>query len=362
MAAVVLFGCRPPVQPPELEPAGVEATLFLVGDAGEPDPQLLVPPPLDSLYAQAAAAPDATTILFLGDNIYPDGVQPLEGLTTTPSDSAAGGPGDAWRADALRRLEAQVDAVPPGVRAIFIPGNHDWAGETVFGLYSVRIQEEMIRRLAGGRDIRLLPSNGCPGPVAVDEGRLRMVILDTQWWLHEYLVRDARSDCDAATPAEVTADLRAMLVPASAGQVTVVAAHHPLMTGGEHGGYCGVTGPYKRFGGRNQDVISRSNRTMRDSITAAFGENTPLVFAAGHEHVLQVLRSGSDSPWVLVSGAAAKTGCAVWMRESYYVGQDGLGFMRLDVLRTGRVLLRVYRYSTEGAGGLVYTRWLEPGE
>ncbi len=344
-------GCHGAVRPVEPEPSSIETTLFLVGDAGEPDPRRALSTPLDSLAVQAAEAPERSLILFLGDNVYPDGIQPV----------GAREEGAAERADARRRLRGQLRSVPAGVRAIFIPGNHDWASGEVFGLRSVRLEQEMLASLAGGRPIRMLPANGCPGPVAVDTGRLHLVLLDTQWWLHDYIVRDARSDC-TSDPGEVTAKLRAMTAPGREDRVTVVAGHHPLMTGGTHGGYCGPSGPFHRFGGRNQDIVSRANRTMRDSITSAFADHPPLVYAAGHEHVLQVLRSGHTLPYLLVSGAGSKTACAVWMRESYYVAQQSLGFMRLDILKPRGVLLRVFRYDRHGAGGLVYTRWLEPHE
>ncbi len=346
-----LAGCHGGVRPVEPEPASIQTTLFLVGDAGAPDPRLRLGPPLDSLARQAAVAPERSLILFLGDNVYPDGVQPL----------GAREEGAAERADARRRLRAQIDAVPPGARAIFLPGNHDWAGGGVFGLNSVRLEQGMLRSLATGRDIQMLPGEGCPGPVAVDTGRLRVVVLDTEWWLHEYIVHDERSGC-TLDPGAVTRRLRAVVVPHRDDQVTVVAGHHPLMTGGPHGGYCGATAPFHRFGGRSQDIISRANRTMRDSIESAFSEHAPLVYAAGHEHVLQVLRGGRTVPYLLVSGAGSKTSCAVWMRESYYVAQNSLGFMRLDILKPRGVLLRVYRYDRHGVGGLAYTRWLEARE
>lgn len=87
-------------------PEEIEITLFLIGDAGEPDPRE-VGAPLDSIYAQASLAPERSIILFLGDNVYPTGI-PEEGQAE-------------W-ADARRRLAAQVNAVPPGARGIFIPG------------------------------------------------------------------------------------------------------------------------------------------------------------------------------------------------------------------------------------------------
>lgn len=338
--------CAPPPPPELLAPSAVESTLFLIGDAGEPDPRD-VGAPLDSLAAQAAAAPGRSTIVFLGDNVYPAGI-PREG--------------EAEWADARRRLAAQVRSVPHGARGIFIPGNHDWAYHEPFGLYAVRLQEEMIVALADGRDVLMLPGDGCPGPSVVDSGRLRLVLLDTQWWLHDYIVRDANSPDCASSTGEVTAALREAVKGEREGQITVVAGHHPLMTGGEHGGYCGVTAPINRFGGQSQDIVSKANRTMRDSIESAFIDDPPLVYVGGHDHNLQVLRGTGPVPYLLVSGAGsyAKASCAVHLRESYYVSQERSGFMRLDIMRDQGVLLSVYRYRGDGSGGLAYSRWLQP--
>jgi hypothetical protein len=327
-------------------PQDIETSLFLIGDAGEPDPRE-IGAPLDSLTAQSAIDPERNFIVFLGDNVYEEGIPEL---------------GAAMYADARRRLEAQVRAVPAGVRAIFLPGNHDWGHEEAYGLFSIRRQEKLIDTLARGRDIRLLPGNGCPGPVSIDIGRLRLIALDTQWWLHQYIVRDSASRCTSTTISGVTSALRQQVKAPGSSRVVVVAAHHPLMTGGEHGSYCGVTGPFRRFAARNQDVMSSANRRMRDSIESAFHESTPLVFAAGHDHSLQVLRSGRNAPYVLVSGAgsAGKVSCTVRLRESLFTSPHRNGFMRLDVMRRGGVLLRVFRFTSSGSGGVAYSRWLEP--
>jgi hypothetical protein len=285
-------------------------------------------------------------IVFLGDNVYPAGI-PQEGRAE-------------W-ADALRRLDAQIAAVPPGARGIFIPGNHDWADEGPYGLYSVRLQGQLIRARARGRNVEMLPPNGCPGPATLDRGRLRLVLLDTQWWLHNFIVRDSASTC-ITQPGAVTAALRDTVRSTGDDRVLIVAGHHPLMTGGEHGGYCGLTGPIHRFRGASQDIMSSTNRTMRDSLEAAFAERPPLAYVAGHEHNLQVLRGTRSTRYILISGAGSedKVSCAVRLRESYYVSQRRAGFMRLDVLRGGGVLLRVYRYTSRGTGGPSYARWLEP--
>jgi hypothetical protein len=345
VVAMAISGCRHQVELEEIAPADIETTLFLIGDAGEPDPRQ-VGPPLDSLTAQAAAAPERSILLFLGDNVYPAGI---------PAEGAA-----EW-ADARRRVEAQVRAIPPGAQGIFVPGNHDWANSGPFGLYSIRLQEQFIASLARGRNVRLLPSNGCPGPVALDVGRLRLIAMDTQWWLHSFIVRDSVSNCPTNSVNAVTTALRGQVRPEGAGRIVIVGAHHPLITGGEHGSYCGVTGPFRRFGGRSQDIMSSANRAMRDSIRSAFAGRPPLAFVAGHDHSLQVLRGGNEVDYLLVSGAGApsKVSCAVRLRESYYVSARSAGFMRLDIMRGKGVLLRVFRYPGRSTGALVYSRWLE---
>ena len=355
VGAAVLLGmaataaCFPRLRQYREEPQNVETSLFLIGDAGEPDPRE-IGAPLESLTVQVAAAPQKSIVMFLGDNVYPEGI-PEEGR--------------AELADARRRLAAQVLAVAPGARGIFIPGNHDWAYQQAFGLYSLRNQERMIAALGRehGRDVRMLPTNGCPGPVTIETSRMRLIILDTQWWLHDFIVRDSSSRCPNGTIGAVTAALRREVQPRTGEQprVLIVAGHHPLMSGGEHGGYCSITGPFRRLGVNSQDVMSGSNSRMRDSIENALVAHPPLVYAAGHDHNLQVLRGNQAADYLLVSGAGsfAKAACAVRLRESYFTSQHRSGFMRIDILKDKGVLLRVYRYSGSGSGGMAFSRWLE---
>jgi len=340
---ISVAGCnkRPPVE--NLVPADIETTVFLIGDAGEQDPRTpsLV---LDSLYSQAAVAPERSIIVYLGDNVYPDGI-PEEGR--------------AQYADARRRLAAEVNAVPRGARGIFVPGNHDWAGETAFGLYSIRLQGRMITTLAKGNNVQMLPENGCPGPVIVDAGRLRLVAIDTQWWLHDFIVRDSLSNC-INTIGEVTNAIRQDVEQVADGRVVVVAGHHPLMTGGQHGGYCGLSGFFRRISSQSQDILGGQNRTMRDSLASAFKNKKPLVYASGHDHNLQLMR-GPEAQYLLVSGAgsADKTECAVYLRESFYTSQHRAGFMRVDILRGKGVLLTSYEFLGSGARDYPYSKWLE---
>jgi len=354
-----IAGCRN-VGAPTPTPREIVETIFLIGDAGEPDPRLPATV-LDSLAAQAAAVgPHAPTILFLGDNVYPAG---------TSEPVAPNYP------DALRRLDAQIRAVPSGATGIFLPGNHDWsdggqggflgAATAADGLFLIRRQAALIpqRPKNSGATVMMLPQGGCPGPAVVDRARVRLVLVDTQWWLHNYIVRDSVSDdraagCTTHTVGEVTQAIRDSLRATRPGQSVIVAAHHPLITGGPHGGYCGAFALFRRWANTSQDLFGRNYTMMRDSLNSALATRPPLIAAAGHDHSLQVLR-GRTSSYVLVSGAGSigKGECAVRLRQSLYVGQATSGFMRLDFTAGDSVLLRVYRYDTH-VQGEVYSHWL----
>ena len=354
-----IAGCRN-VGAPTPTPREIVETIFLIGDAGEPDPRLPATV-LDSLAAQAAAVgPRAPTILFLGDNVYPAG---------TSEPVAANYP------DALRRLDAQIRAVPSGATGIFLPGNHDWsdggqggflgAATAADGLFLIRRQAALIplRPKNSGATVMMLPQGGCPGPAVIDRDRVRLVLLDTQWWLHNYIVRDSVSDdraagCMTHTVGEVTQAIRDSLRTARPGQSVIVASHHPLITGGPHGGYCGAFALFRRWANTSQDLFGKNYTMMRDSLNSALAMRPPLIAAAGHDHSLQVLR-GRTSSYVLVSGAGSigKGECAARLRQSLYVGQATSGFMRLDFTAGDSVLLRVYRYDTH-VQGEVYSHWL----
>jgi hypothetical protein len=232
LAAVLVSSCShvsPYIRPAYVAPAdsavGVPGLrLLLIGDAGDPG---------DSVLALARATiPESTTrtvVVFLGDNAYPE-----------------------------------------GMTALFIPGNHDWANGKPEGLAAVQAQEAFLADRA-----QFLPSGGCPGPAVLDvpesEPLLRLLALDTQWWLH-----DGPKGTDGCSP------------------------------------------------------------TSREGVAEALASRTgraPVLYAAGHEHSLQVLRSDVVD-LVLVSGAGSPSEVtAVASGPNTVFAHEHAGFMALDVTR-----------------------------
>lgn len=323
---------------PSVEPGRYR--ILLVGDAGEPGPEAAA---LVALRAWVNEAPDRTLVTFLGDNAYP------EGLT------------GAHRLDAEHSLLRQLQVVEDtAATALFIPGNHDWADGHAEGLDAVLAQADFLRGRA-----RFLPSDGCPGPELMDvplaEPVVRIIVLDTQWWLHDE--RKPTESCEPGTPASVAQALQAAL---DTSLPVVVAAHHPLASHGPHGGFFdwrahvfplthavpwlwvplpGVGSLYPlartRLMPSDQELSSAENRGMRDALSQAFASRTrrgPVLYAGGHEHSLQVLK-GDVVDYVLVSGAGSEGKItAVGSGPDTLFAHAHTGFIALDV---GAAAIRV---------------------
>ncbi|HWB43570.1 MAG TPA: metallophosphoesterase [Gemmatimonadales bacterium] len=380
---VVAAACTPALQPATPAPApmppkdSIELAIFLIGDAGSEayDGE----PVLKELALQSdSLRPVRQFVVFLGDNVYPRGVPPLDH------------PG---RDDAEKRIAAQVLAIRKGsAQGILIPGNHDWDRQGRDGWNSIRRQDTLVREF-GGEDVRLAPADGCPGPDVIDLGsRVRIIDMDSEWWVHnDVKPYGETSPCPTRTYQEVADSLGGALRD-KGGRHAIVLTHHPLQSGGIHGGHftlmdhlfplrnfkrwmwlplpvIGSLYPFARqMGISNQDISGRKYAEMRAAFEQAFRRNPPLVVASGHDHDLQVIRGGrpriTNAEFQLVSGAGI-LGHASVVRdiEGSLFKREAAGFMRLDVTTDGRVRLSVTTVvpegqREEGESAEVYSLWL----
>lgn len=363
-APALLAGGDQPAAP-KREPAEAAQSLFLIGDAGRP--AAAGEPVLVALGRDLARDPGRSTVVFLGDDVYPAGLP---------------GPDYPQIEEMRRRLDDQLAvALSSGVRGVMIPGNHDWEKGGAGGWAAVRRLQQRVEERAGAA-VTFAPRDGCPGPVVLDVGeRLRLVALDTQWWLQRgpKPVRPS-ADCEGASEAEVEGRLAAAL-DGRGGREVVVLAHHPLESGGPHGGRFGpkqhlfpltelrgwawlplpIVGsayPLTRGAGASpQDIPSASYGHMREAFASVLRERRPLAWASGHEHVLQVIESPRFGR-VLVSGAG------IYGHASYVHDVQGsryqaprAGYMRLDLLRDGGKRLAVIEVARDGSAR---EAWSEP--
>ncbi len=381
MAAVA--ACSRALEPATPEPApvapadSIELALFLIGDAGskayDGEPVLL------ELAKQSdSLRPVKQYVVFLGDNVYPRGVPP------------AGHPG---RDDAEKKIEAQVLAIRRGgAQGILVPGNHDWDRQGRDGWNSIRRQDTLVRKY-GGKDVRLAPRGGCPGPDVIDVApHVRIVALDTEWWLHNDVKPfGPKAPCATRTNQEVLDSLAGAIRDRGRRHVVVV-THHPLRSGGEHGGafnlsdhifplrnleswlwiplpLIGSLYPFARtMGISNQDISGGKYQAMRKEFERVFAKHPPLVIASGHDHDLQVIRGGkpgiTNAGYQLVSGAGILGHTSLVRKvEGSLFEREAAGFMRLDFTRDGRARLSVTTVvpegeRPEGESAEVFSLWL----
>jgi len=343
-----------------VEAEDIRLRLLLIGDAGENTPRS---PVIQNLGRWASQAPDRTTVVFLGDNVYPEGLP-----DSTSRDRAA--------AEAALRVQTNLvrDA---GASALFLPGNHDWGHGAPDGAHAIVRQERMIDAELGERG-QLAPRGACPGPVALDLDGIRLIAIDTEW-----LLRPAgeRGSCPVE-PDAVFTELERLLATAGHRYVAIL-AHHPLETRGTHGGFhdwtdhvfplrrlkkwawlplpgVGSLYPLARSLFRtSQDLRSGTYREMTDRMSALFRDRRPIFYAAGHDHSLQVIE-GEVVDFMLVSGAgSAPRITPVSHGPRSLFAHSHAGFMVVDFLDDGRILLRVVEPATPE---VVFETWMRnPG-
>jgi Calcineurin-like phosphoesterase len=332
----------------------IETSVYLIGDGG--DPAATGEPVLAALSRAIARDPARSLVLILGDNVYLNGIDTLET--------------SSHRHEQEWRLTTQLDVLLHNrVRGIVVPGNHDWARHKPSGWKSIKVQEEFVRKYVEGFEraqgwdtlpdsptVAFLPTGGCPGPSVRDFGdHLRVLVLDTQWWLHPY-VRPKSEKCGEEGDTRAVERIRSAL--ASAGpRRTLVVAHHPIETAGEHDGYfdwkthlfpfaaldrhfliplpvIGSLYPLARMHGVDaQDMSSPIYCRMLAVLDSGFRPIPPLLYAAGHDHGLQVFKGGHSRYEVVSGGGIYGHTNPFSRRPNSLLSLAASGFMRLDIMR-----------------------------
>lgn len=330
---------------------------LLLGDAGQPKSD---EPVLEILKKWAQKSPEKTSIIFLGDNMYPDGMTA------------------EMQHEAPTHLGPQLDVVTStDTHGLFIPGNHDWGSGSDEGMYALRTQEKYVNDTLT-RKPSFLPQSAAPGPVTLElpesTPTVRLVVLDTQWWLHKY-------EKPKKTQDEIIAELRNAL---DTELPVLVLGHHPVETYGPHGGFydwkahlfplteaekwlwipvpiVGSLYPITRWHlvKSEQDLSNHIYKDMAAQFRNAFAnaKKTPLlIYASGHDHSLQVLQ-GDTADYLLISGlGSSEKATAVSHGDNTLFAHQHSGFMVLDFFNDESVLLRVVEPVAEE---VLFHQWLK---
>lgn len=337
----------------------VEHRLFLMGDAGDPVPDDKFMPNYIAMKSRLSINPEKNLMLILGDNIYPKGLPPK-------SDDKY----DVYKLI----LDEQIKlATETGVKMYMIPGNHEWNYYKDGGWEYVVRQQEYID--AHGEGImEFFPKGGKAGGVVKDFGDFRVVIFDTQWFIHKY------AKPFASRETEVTDSIFTALekiITESKDKKVIIAAHHPYRTNGIHGGYfnlqdhifpltyfnkylwiplpfLGSAYPIARNNGiSSQDVSGKKYSILIKRFKKLFEKTPPFAFVSGHEHNLQVLDLGNFYQLVSGSGRAHHLSKLLGEDDMLYGIAQG-GFMILNEMKNKSTILEVWVTDQKGNAKLNY--------
>jgi hypothetical protein len=323
----------------------LQARIILIGDAGELKNGRQ---PVLSGVKSTIPFDAKTTIIYLGDNLYNTGL---------PDEATQG----------FRELKAPLDsqihiADNTPAKVYFMPGNHDWNNGSTGGWERIITQQQYVDN-TGGKNVKFYPEDGCPGPVEVPiTPDVTLIIMDSQWWVHPYDKPGIESDCPYKTKAEVLTQLDDLLSRNSK-KLVLITFHHTLRSYGIHGGYytlkqhifpftdvfpkayiplpvIGSVYPITRgIFGTSEDLSHPAYSSMIDDIEKTVKGHQNVIFAAGHEHTLQLIKD--TSYYYIVSGAASKS-TRVSKNKKLLFGVQKNGFVTLEISKNKNVNTTYY--------------------
>jgi hypothetical protein len=351
--------------------SGVEVRILLAGDGGELHKDGSRPAVETAELRRRLRedfCPGKTQLLWLGDNVYDNGLPP-EGdspcRASSDKDREERGRGEAV-------LRAQASVSPELGAVVFVPGNHDWRGGRRAGAECGHARRLAQEAFLAGIGARMLPAGGCPGPAVLDSPGMRLIVYDSEWLLRpkDKPLAECAAGLDVARDAPESEFRRAFfreLESAIRGRGTrpvLLASHHPLRSHGPHGGHyppqrwifpltdlgwagylLPLPGLYglRRTGVIGQDLSGGAYRQMIaqvNEVVGRTGKGSVLAHLAGHEHSLQVLAPDQTGAFQVISGSSAKT-TAVARKEDSLFAASAYGYVRLDLV-PGRTLLEVF--------------------
>lgn len=329
--------------------------VFLIGDGGKPD---AAKHNLKVLKDQLESAGKNSTLIFLGDNIYKDGLPDKD---------------HSEREIQEEKLRKQLEITKDFKgQTIVIPGNHDWGHSGKEGWDRVRNQTKFVKKYFNSKEV-FFPKNGEPGPeeIKLDDG-LYLIVLDWQWILHEWEKPLTKDVLVAHKVGDILKDLYDLL-EAHQNDHVILAAHHPMYSYGPHGGkynlkshlfpltalnpslyiplpVIGSIYPvYRSTAGSLQDIPHPKYKAIRNTLESMLAKYPNTVYVSGHEHSLQHIQK--DNFNYIVSGSGSKVSYLKKNGKYLRFGADRRGFGKLSYTPSGAPQLEFWVADDQNPNG-----------
>jgi hypothetical protein len=219
-----------------------------------------------------------------------------------------------------------------------------------------------------------LPYNGCPGPIefSVDD-RIALILLDTQWFLQK-----KEHTCQTSNFEKIFYQIDSLM---DKNKMVIVAAHHPVLTYGSHGGVfslrqhifpltdvnrslyvplpvIGSLYPlYRKIFGNIQDTASPKYKAMRRAMAKVLENHPGTIYLSGHEHALQY--AFKNGVHYVVSGSGVNSTFVRKKGSARFVSQEH-GFATITLFENGTSQLEFFSGDSEKKVHSVYKTLLKP--
>ncbi|MFV8325457.1 metallophosphoesterase [Flavobacterium sp. ZS1P14] len=320
--------------------AKIAHTFYLIGDAGNAN-EKSAQQTIGLLENQLEKATKNSTLLFLGDNIYPEGLP----NTDNPSE----------RLSAENKLTKQLKLAKNFKgQTIFIPGNHDWYN----GIKGLQRQASFVTDYLNDKK-SFLPRKSCAIEDLEINKNLTLITIDSQWFLEDWDKNPTiNDDCDIKTREAFFLELE-NIFNKNQEKTVILALHHPLMSNGTHGGQFSlekqlfpleqkiplpVIGSLinlirKTSGISPQDIQNKRYTQFIKRIKTLLQSQNNCIVVSGHDHNLQYI--DKDNIKQIISGAGSKSEAAkaVFPNDFSYGGN---GYATLAVYENGAAKASFY--------------------
>lgn len=323
---------------------------YLIGDAGNANEENARK--LFRVFGERLAKADsASTLIFLGDNVYPAGMP---------------NKGSQFRQSAEEKLNMQLELSKKFKgKTIFIPGNHDWYN----GAEGLKEQEQFVNDYLKKKK-SFLPRKNC-GIDHIDiNDDVTLIVIDSQWYLEDWNDHPTiNEDCDIKTREQFFLELESEI---NKGQkkTTIIAMHHPLMSSGPHGGQYSLEKqlfPVKKVplpiigsvinllrkttGASPQDLQNKKYNAFIKRVKTLIQDKRNVLVVSGHEHNLQYI--DYDNVKQVISGSGSKSEAARAIHPNdFSFGRNG--YATLDILKNGATKLSFYGIDYKGNEALLF--------
>ena len=318
----------------------VEHRIYLIGDAGKADDSNNEYNSVVTAVQQKMQNENNHSVIFLGDNIYPEGLPKKEDEERIIAEQSLNAQ--------LKPLEAFKDDV------YFVPGNHDWRA----GLAGVKRQAKYVKKFLDHKNA-YLPKNGCSGPEVVDlSDNTVLIAIDSEWWLQNWNNEPKINEDCATHNRQEFINLYISALKKNRNKTVIVAMHHPLFTNGKHGGQFSLKNYFypipifqtlftalRKNGGVKQDNLYPAFKDFKNQILLNTANFDNVIFASGHEHSLQYFEN--QHPFIISGSGSKETAFKLGGGALFGVGKRG--YAVVDVLKNGDAHVSFYKVNVEDA-------------